>query len=145
MAEKIQPVPKGLNKVVARYRDGRMVKGVTHDFGPQKKSFHVVSPDDGKKVSEIAYSDLKAIFFVKSFEGRKQRPSLKGLLEKDEEESPGMMKVKIIFTDGEVLYGTTQGYSLDREGFFVVPSERESNNLRIFVISKAVKLIESGK
>jgi len=74
---------------------------------------------------------LNAFFFVKSVEGRKHRPSLRGLLDQEEEETPGMIKLKITFNDGEVLYGTTQGYSLDREGFFIVPSERESNNLRI--------------
>jgi len=49
MAEKIPPVSKTQNQVVARYQDGRMVKGVTYDFGPQKKSFHVVSVDEEKK------------------------------------------------------------------------------------------------
>jgi hypothetical protein len=27
---------------VARFKDGRIIKGTTYDFGPQKKGFHVV-------------------------------------------------------------------------------------------------------
>lgn len=41
--------------------------------------------------------------------------------------------------------GTTQGYTLEREGFFIVPLEEDSNNLRIFVISKAVKDVDTWK
>jgi hypothetical protein len=41
--------------------------------------------------------------------------------------------------------GTTQGYALEREGFFIVPLEEDSNNLRIFVISKAVKGVDTWK
>jgi len=63
----------------------------------------------------------------------------------DELEAPGLMKVRITFFDGEILAGTTQGYTPEREGFFVVPLERGSNNLRIFVVSSAVKKVETWK
>jgi hypothetical protein len=33
-----------MNKVVARYVDGRMLKGFTSDFNPSKDEFHV-TPD----------------------------------------------------------------------------------------------------
>jgi hypothetical protein len=122
---------------------------MTHDFGPQKKVFHVSTVEkhgrtvDGK-VYEVALSELKAVFFVKSLEGRRGPPSLKGLLE-EKFEAPGLMKVRITFLDGEVLVGTTHGYTPEREGFFVTPLERDSNNLRIFVVSSAVKKIETWK
>jgi hypothetical protein len=60
-------------------------------------------------------------------------------------EAPSLMKVRITFFDGEILAGTTQGYTPEREGFFVVPLERGSNNLRIFVVSSAVKKVETWK
>jgi hypothetical protein len=60
-------------------------------------------------------------------------------------ETPGLMKVGITFSDGEILVGTTHGYTPDREGFFVIPLERDSNNLRIFVVSSAVKKVETWK
>jgi hypothetical protein len=149
MEEKLQTTPKIQNLVVARYRDGKMIRGVTHDFGPQKKVFHVSTVEkhgrtvDGK-VFEIFLSELKAVFFVKSLEGKQGPPSLKGLME-EKLETPGLMKARITFFDGEILVGTTQGYTPERDGFFVVPLERDSNNLRIFVVSSAVKKVETWK
>ena len=149
MDEKLETLPKGQNLVVARYRDGKIIRGVTHDFGPQKKVFHVSTVEKhgrtvGGKVFEIPLSELKAVFFVKSLEGRQGSPSLKGLME-EKLEAPSLMKVRIIFFDGEILAGTTHGYTPEREGFFVIPMEKDSNNLRIFVISSAVKKVETWK
>lgn len=133
------------NLVVARYRDGRIIKGATYDFGPQKKGFHVVPlGEEGGRVSEVLFSDLKAVFFVRSLEGNQDHPSGKEGIE-EKREPAGPMKVKITFFDGETLVGTTQGYTLEREGFFIVPLEEQSNNLRIFVISKAVKEVDTWK
>ncbi len=145
LEKKVEPIAKVQNLVVARYKDGRIVKGTTYDFGPQKKGFHVVPlGEEGKKVSEVLFSDLKAVFFVKSLEGKQDHPLTKDVFE--EKAEPGtLMKVKITFPDGETLVGTTQGYTLEREGFFIVPLEEDSNNLRIFVISKAVKEVDTWK
>ncbi len=134
------------NLVVAKYRDGRMIKGITYNFGTGKKVFHVipVSEENEAKVRkgvEIHLSDLKAVFFVKSLEGRKGPISLKGLLQEEKEEASAL-KVKVTFHDGESLMGTTHGYSRNREGFFMVPLEKESNNLRIYVIFNSTKEIE---
>lgn len=146
MEEKVQPIPRIQNLVVARYMDGRIAKGTTYDFGPQKNKFHVISIGaDGKEVIyEISLSELKAVFFVKSLEGRQGPPSLKGLLE-EETGSGGSRKLKVTFLDGETLTGETQGYTPERTGFFVIPSEKDSNNLRIFVISSAVKQVETWR
>ena len=99
--------------------------------------------EEGGKVSEVLFSDLKAVFFVKSLEGRQDHPLTRDVEEKAE---PGsLMKVKITFFDGETLVGTSRGYTPEREGFFIVPLEEDSNNLRIFVISKAVQQVETWK
>lgn len=145
MEKKAEVATRVQNLVVARYRDGRVIKGTTYDFGPQKKGFHVVPVgEEGKKVSEVLFSDLKAVFFVKSLEGKQDHPSAREGIE-EKAEPTGQMKVKITFLDGETLVGTTQGYTLDREGFFIVPLEEDSNNLRIYVISKAVKQVDTWK
>ncbi len=149
MEERLQANPRVQNLVVARYRDGKIIRGVTHDFGPQKKVFHVSTVERhgrtvGGKVYEISLSELKAVFCVKSLEGRQGPPSLKGLLE-EKLEPPGLIKMRITFLDGEILVGTTHGYNPEREAFFVTPLEQDSNNLRIFVISSAVKKVETWK
>lgn len=145
MEKRVELTTKVRNLVVARYRDGRTIKGTTYDFGPQKKGFHVgAMGEEGGKVSEVLFSDLKAVFFVRSLEGRLDHPLSKEGLE-ERAEPIGPMKVKITFFDGETLVGTTHGYTLEREGFFIVPVEEDSNNLRIFVISKAVQQVETWK
>lgn len=148
MEEQAKPIAKVQNLVVARYRDGKMVKGITYDFGPQKKLFHLITKGaGGEQVStEILLSQLKAVFFVKSLEGRKGPPSVKGLLEEEEKvETGGARKFKITFFDGETLLGATHGYNPEREGFFIAPLEKDSNNLRIFVILGAVRQVETVK
>jgi hypothetical protein len=149
MEEKLQSLAKNQNLVVARYRDGKIIRGVTHDFGPQKKAFHVNTAEGegggvGAKIFEIFLSELKAVFFVKSLVGRQGPPSLKGLME-EQMEAPGVLKVRVTFFDGEILVGTTHGYTPEREGFFIIPLERDSNNLRIFVVSSAVKKVETWR
>ena len=151
MEDKVKPVTRVQNLVVAKYRNGRMIKGVTYNFGVEKKTFHVFpiseereEEESLKKGIEVLISELKAIFFVKSLEGRKGPRTLEGLLEEEEDQS-ALMKVKVTFLDGETLIGTTHGYTREREGFFVVPLEKDSNNLRIFVIFNAVKEIETLK
>ena len=59
------------NKVVARFRDGRILKGFTHDFNHNKPVFHLTPADNKKELMEINICQLKAIFFVKTFEGKK--------------------------------------------------------------------------
>jgi hypothetical protein len=48
-------------------------------------------------------------------------------------------KLRIVFKDGEVLVGTTQGYQPGRQGFFVVPADAKSNNERCYVVSAATQ------
>ena len=125
-----------------------MAKGITYDFGPQKKLFHLITKGEGgEQIStEILLSQLKAVFFVKSLEGRKGPPSVKGLLEEEEKvETGGARKLKITFFDGETLLGMTHGYNPEREGFFIAPMEKDSNNLRIFVISSSIRQVETVK
>ena len=51
----------------------------------------------------------------------------------------GGKKMRVVFQDGEVLLGTTQGYQPGRPGFFLVPADPRSNNERCFVISSATR------
>jgi hypothetical protein len=125
------------NKVVARYRDGRILKGFTHDFNQNKPMFHLSPAENRKEVLEINICQLKAIFFVKTFEGNidYKGPSEAILLEKLKK-VPGI-KLKIKFFDGEIMYGSTQGYDPERKGFFVFPADQDANCERAFIIREA--------
>jgi len=127
-------------KVVVRRLDGKLQKGVTLDFSPAKPAFHLVPPTAAPREAgaEVLLRDLKAVFFVKSFEGQRLRP-------KENAFAPGVRpmgrKVRVKFADGEVLVGSTMGYDQKRQGFFVFPADEGSNNLKAFVVTSAVQQV----
>lgn len=128
------------NKVVARYIDGRLVKGITRDFKADKEFFHVYEPSrklDGSGEA-VVLEELKAVFFVKSFEGN--RTHLKRR-EFGDEKAKGR-KIICRFKDGEVMYGYTITYRPEKKGFFIFPADEKSNNERVFVVAKAVKNVK---
>jgi hypothetical protein len=121
-----------------RYADGRLIKGYTNDFFPNKPVFHVRSVDSSPtdKGVEVSIKELKAVFFVKDFTGNAAYNEEKSFPEGGR---PSGRKVEVIFSDGELLVGSTLGYDPARPGFFVTPSDPQSNNMRVFVISGAVR------
>jgi hypothetical protein len=124
------------NKVVARYQDGRVLKGITSDFLPAKDMFHLELSDGphGAKPVEVRMAELKAVFFVKDFAGN---PGYEESQEFDASKPPVGRKIKVLFSDGELLVGTTQGYQPGRAGFFVTPADPRSNNERCYVVTAA--------
>ncbi len=132
------------NKVVVRAKNGQLIKGYAFDFNAGKELFHVVDADDRSKVTEVLAADLKAVFYVKSFEGDRTRTKSRELAEQAANKIPGT-KLKVTFSDGEVLFGTTNGYSKARPGFFITPSDPSSNNDRAFVIASSTTSIESWR
>jgi hypothetical protein len=126
------------SKIVARYRDGRTVKGTTQNFSPIKPVFHVnrhggAGPGD---VVEVNVEDLKAIFFVKDFLGNAKHVERKKLALGDR---PQGRLVEVTCKDGEVIVGTTTGYDPKRPGFFLFPIDPSANNERVFMVSSAVR------
>src|SRR5262245_32255915 len=55
------------NRIVARFQDGRTLKGIGLDIDPLRPTFHV-RPAPGQAVT-VNLADLKAIFFVRSLDG----------------------------------------------------------------------------
>jgi hypothetical protein len=130
------------NKVVVHFRDGKIVKGYTYDFSPNKDIFHVVDANDKDRVTEISTSQLKALFFVKTFEGNKNHPDPGDFSMEQFKNSPGL-KVKVTFFDHEVMYGSTHGYAPNRKGFFISPANKEINNDRVFVVKDSTVVVET--
>jgi len=121
------------NMIVARFVDGSMLKGTTSDFFPTKDTFHVMVNGTGK-MKEVRVLELKAIFFVKTYEGDKDR---RGSLNA---ERKGLgKKIMVNFKDGEMILGYATSYSNAALGFFVFPSDTDNNNDRVFVVNAATK------
>ena len=127
------------NRVVVRYRDGRKLKGFTWDFVPTKDVFHIADEKDEKKITEIATKELKAVFFVRTFEGDKNHQPAYSL---ESFKKVQGLKLRVTFFDGEILYGTTNAYSPGRKAFFMLPADKAGNNERVYVFADATDVIE---
>lgn len=126
-------------KVVVRYSDGRLIKGSTQDFLPNKERFHSIPADNPSGGAiEVSMNDLKAIFMVRDFVGD---PLYKERKKYIEGEKPSGRKVEVTFIDGEVLVGSTLGYDPKRQGFFIFPADPKSNSIRVYVVSSAVERV----
>jgi hypothetical protein len=119
-------------QVVAHYTDGKMLKGTTQDFNPNRPSFHI-KPADGGPAVEVRCGLLKAVFFVKSFEGNPKRQDLRGFIAAPAATNHGK-KLAVRFKDGELMCGYTLSHRPDREGFFLFPADSEGNNIRVYVL-----------
>lgn len=133
------------NRIVLHFKDGSLLKGYTHDFTPLREKFHLIideGPERGN-VHEVCCSDLKAVFFVKSFDGNRNHIEKNNFGEVDAVGLRGL-KVKVEFPDGEVIRGTSFGYSRGRKGFFVIPVDPSSNNERIYVVTNRLRDVRVG-
>ena len=123
-----------IHKVVTRLKNGKILKGRTNDFFPEKKSFHITLITN--ELVELHIEELKAIFFIKDFKGNKDHVA------KYKDSLPwGGNKIKVVFSDGEEITGYTQHFSQDVHGFFITPADLKSNNERIFIIVSATDTI----
>ncbi len=131
-----------INKVVAHMLDGSMVKGTTQDFFPNRAMFHV-QPIDGTPAHHIYVRDLKALFFVRDFDGINGRKRLNGFGSDADSRAQGK-RIAVHFKDGELLCGYTLSYSPDRDSFFMLPVDGGSNNLRVYIASQATVEVRVG-
>ena len=126
------------SKIVARYQDGKMLKGYTQNFFPNRPVFHVLPIDaaSATKSVEIGVSQLKAVFFVRDFMGNKSYDERKVL---DLGEKVQGRLIEVTFKDGEVPVGSTTGYDPKRPGFFFFPIDPKSNNIKAYILSSAIR------
>jgi hypothetical protein len=111
-----------------------VLKGTSHDFFPNRDTFLLLPAAGGQDKIEVTVSDLKAVFFVKTYAGNPQR---------DDKTDFSLSKrygrkAKVLFEDGEEIYGYVQAYSPNQKGFFIFPADPESNNDRLFALNAAV-------
>jgi hypothetical protein len=131
-------LPPGWQRVVLRYTDAQLLHGFSNDFHPSRGCFQfsptVRCPAAERLVVPIA--QLKAIFFVKDLRGDQNRVDAQTF-----DHEPRGRKVQVTFRDGEVVTGSTLGYKPNEQGFFVVPANKRGNNLRVYVVTAAIRHI----
>jgi len=123
------------NMIVVKYKNQTVLKGKTNDFFPNRNRFHLEKMDGS--ITDIVVEDLKAIFFVKDFEGNKNHKD-----RYNDVISNAGKKTKVRFLDGEIIYGYTLGYSPERQGFYLTPADLVGNNERIFIVLSATQNVQ---
>ncbi|MBI1955681.1 MAG: hypothetical protein HYS38_04750 [Acidobacteria bacterium] len=120
--------------MVIAFLDGRRVRGYVFDFSPMRDQCRIFpSPTARANEGEIVdFKTLKAIFFLQEPVGEAANTS------NPTSAAPGR-KIEVVFSDGERLEGTTQGYSRDRLGFFMVPEDPTRKIIRVFIINTNVR------
>jgi hypothetical protein len=123
-------------KVVAHLKDGSLVKGYTKDFAPPNKIFTIISAHNEDEITEIDMQSLKALFFVKTFEGNKEYNEKNRFQEISASNLHGL-KVRVVFHDGEVMRGTTPDYRHIFTGFYLRPIDARCNNDLVYVLAES--------
>ena len=135
-----------IEKVVVRFTSGKILKGYLESFTAYTDTVFITEAETDKEHG-IPIHELKAIFFVKTFEGNSSRSDKKvfGI-----RENIGR-KVYIRFNDSESMMGFLEGdlpwekgFYLSKptsalKGFFLVPVDVDSNNKKVFVVSSSIK------
>lgn len=125
------------NYTVVRFQDGRTLKGYTYNLNPSKYHFHVFPIDDPEaKGTEVWLRDVKAVFFTRDLAGN---PDYHERKEFEIDQPSGFRRIRVTFTDGEILYGSTTRYDSGANGFYLLPADPQSNNLRVFAVLAAVR------
>lgn len=126
-------------KLEVRFRDGKIVKGTTYKLDTQSLGFYLVplEPTDEAERMNIYFSDIKAIYFVRDFEG-KLDPS-----EADGQYVAEGQDVRVALPDGEIIEGRAlHRFDPTCERFFMVPKEGDTNIISILIEMSALKGIE---
>ena len=124
------------NKIVVHMKDGKIRKGVTHDFDPSHRQFHVLPAEGGGVPVRVRVEEMKALFYVKDYMGNRDFVARKQF----DDAQKASRRAIVCFEDGEEIWGILgEGADDEAEGFFFFPADRQDNNVRIFVVRSAMK------
>lgn len=129
-------------RLVVRYKDGRTEYGVCFALNPRDSGFHLDKVDKNGVTSgntiQIRFSELKAVFYVKSFDGKYDKG------QQFREWAPEGSELVIEFADGEILRGLcVQHFEPDDARFYIVPKNPATNNICALVERSATMRIMS--
>jgi hypothetical protein len=123
---------------VARYLDGRIVRGRSLDVSPEKPICHILTAEQG--MVEVRLAELKALFFVRDLVGNPAYQE-RQTVDPADPRTRGARRLEIRFLDGERLVALAPTYQDGRPFFYVSPADPGSNNVRILVNRAAVAAV----
>ena len=127
---------KERQRLVVHVEDGRILHGTSMALNPQNDSF-IFNPMDknggvAEKAIKIDFEQLKAVFYVRSYDGKFDRKSVAN--EFRQEGRP----IVVEFNDGEILTGFTHNMDFQtKPRFTMIPEDPLSNNVSVLVERKA--------
>lgn len=120
--------------IVARRLDGRLSKGRVMSFEPATEI--VVAREDGF-VDRVPAAELKAVFFVKDLKGDPRRDDRRSYRDS---QLLGR-RIWVEFRDGEPMAGWSQSYRRGCEGFYLFPTDPDSNIEMAWIYSHATRSV----
>lgn len=134
-------------RVVLKHLDGRIIKGYIRNFS-EKADDMILKELDSDAICVVRSDLLKAIFFVRTFEGNREYNEKKAYGIR----TPSGQRTFVRFIDGEGMVGFLEGnmpwdkgfflssHTIDnRKGFFLFPADDGSNNIRVFIFAHAIQ------
>jgi hypothetical protein len=129
-----------LGKLVAvHFTNGKVFKGHTADFRPNGDFFHLMQ-EGVATPKKICTEGIKAVFFIKTAEGDPDHKEEKIYRDRVGSET----KIWIEFTDGEQLAGYSNSFGSQKAGFYLFPSDTDSNLVKTYVFRSAVRRMAEG-
>jgi hypothetical protein len=133
--------------MVALQFGGRTVKGYAHkEHWPREDEVGVevtstiLRPLGATADQKVSLAGVKAVFFVKSFEGKWHND----LRFHDHLPAQECLWVRVTFVDGEVIEGLIRNHSnyVVNSGFYMLPTDPEGNNWLIYVLKNKLKNLQ---
>jgi len=140
---------KPMRKVVARLRDGNLLRGYLaapsaygaegflHEQASTFRRQIEIRSVESRATLSLSLDSLKAVFFVKSFDGRKDYQEVKFFTK-----SPPIrgLWVRVQFYDQECLEGVVENSlrHVVEPGFFMKPPDSQSNNEILYVVKSSL-------
>ncbi len=128
--------------VVLRYLNGEMEKCFIKPYiSCSVKVIQVIKESGG--VITVPVEKLKAVFFVKELKGKGHKEG--SWKEEDPDGLKAGRKITVIFRDGEKMRGKVIGNYEKSGGFFLYPLEKDSNNIKVFIVKNSLAEIVEEK
>jgi hypothetical protein len=143
------PPPSNELKVVAHRADGKLIKGFTvgiPEFYRESRERGIAAAHPEKlelrlaengKSANVKLAELKALFFVKSFDGSHEYNEIKFFKAHPLQEG---LWVRLQFSDNESTEGVIYNsmHYLVNPGFFLKPPDPHSNNETVYVLKRSL-------
>lgn len=124
-------------RLVIHRKSGETSFGVCFSMSLESNGFYADLCDlSGRLLDQrifVSYEELKAVYYVKSFDGHYDKKQQYG------QHQPRGPEIVVQFKDGEMIEGHIHGqYRVDARRFFLFPKDAQSNNISVLVEGSAI-------